>query len=80
MPSTSPKMARTMAAAAHDPEFAQRMGIPQGVAREFNAADAGTGILKGKRPKKRRPAEPMSDLARIGIEAAARNASKERRK
>lgn len=49
MPSTSPKQARTMAAAAHDPKFAKRMGIPQNVAREFNQADARVGILKRKR-------------------------------
>lgn len=45
MPSSSPKEARTMAAAAHDPAFAKKMGIPQGVAKDFNRADAGTGIL-----------------------------------
>lgn len=28
-----------MAAAAHDPAFAKKMGIPQSVAREFNHAD-----------------------------------------
>jgi hypothetical protein len=54
MPSTSKKQARFMAAAAHDPKFAKRAGISQKVAREFNKSDAGTGILKGKRPKKRR--------------------------
>lgn len=40
MPSKSPKQARTMAAAAHNPAFAKKMGIPQGVAKEFNEADA----------------------------------------
>ena len=30
-----------MAAAAHDPQFAKRMGIPQSVAKEFNQADKG---------------------------------------
>lgn len=45
MPSDTPKQARTMAAAAHNPAFAKKMGIPQGVAQEFNQADAGTGIL-----------------------------------
>jgi hypothetical protein len=49
MPSSTPKMARTMAAAAHNPEFAKKMGIPQGVAKEFNQADAKTGILRKKR-------------------------------
>lgn len=28
-----------MAAAAHNPEFAKKAGIPQSVAREFNQAD-----------------------------------------
>lgn len=51
MPSSSPKQARTMAAAAHNPKFAKKMGIPQGVAKEFNQADAGKGMLKKKRKK-----------------------------
>lgn len=51
MPSKSAKQARTMAAAAHNPKFAKRMGIPQGVAKEFNKADKGTGILKRKGKK-----------------------------
>lgn len=40
MPSTSPKQARTMAAAAHNKSFAKKMKIPQKVAKEFNTADA----------------------------------------
>jgi len=39
MPSTSRKQARTMRAAAHNPAFAKKMGIPQKVAKEFSAAD-----------------------------------------
>jgi hypothetical protein len=39
MPSKSKKQARTMRAAAHDKEFADRMGIPQDVAKEFVEAD-----------------------------------------
>lgn len=35
-----------MAAAAHNPEFAENAGISQSVAREFNQADARTGRLK----------------------------------
>ncbi len=54
MPSKSPKMARLMAGAAHSPAFAKKVGVPPKVAREFNSADKGTGILKGpKRIKKR---------------------------
>lgn len=57
MPSESPKQARTMAAAAHNPKFAKKVGIPVGVAREFNQADAKTGILR----KKKRHAEKTGD-------------------
>ena len=49
MSSTSAKQARTMAGAAHDPKFAKKVGIPQRVAKEFNQADKGTGILRKKR-------------------------------
>jgi hypothetical protein len=55
MPSKSKSQARLMAAAAHDPAFAKRVGISQKVAREFNQADAGTGILKGRRPHPKAP-------------------------
>ena len=48
MPSKTPKQARTMAAAAHDPEFAAKMGIPQDVARDFNLADKGGTLRKQK--------------------------------
>lgn len=39
MPSKTRKQARTMAAAAHNPAFAKKMGIPKSVAVEFNQAD-----------------------------------------
>lgn len=38
-----------MAAVAHDPKFAKKVGIPQSVGKEFNQADKGTGII-GKKP------------------------------
>ena len=51
MPSTSSRQARFMAAASHDKEFAKKAGISQDVAKDFNQADAGTGILKKKKSK-----------------------------
>jgi hypothetical protein len=45
MPSKSKKQAKLMAAAAHDPKFAKAAGVPMRVAKEYNQADAGTGIL-----------------------------------
>ena len=44
MPSVSAKQARTMRAAAHDPTFAKKIGIPQDVARDFAKADAAKKI------------------------------------
>lgn len=41
MPSKSPAQARLMAAAAHDPKFAKKVGVPVSVAKEFNKADEG---------------------------------------
>jgi len=53
MPSTSPKQARTMAAAAHDPAFARRVGIPQHVARDFNKADTGLRSIRASTKRTR---------------------------
>lgn len=49
MPSKSAPQARLMAAAAHNPAFAKKVGVPRTVAKEFNAADKKTGILKRKK-------------------------------
>ena len=49
MPSKSKKQARTMAAAAHDPKFAKKVGIPQKVAKEYNKADTGAHERMKKR-------------------------------
>jgi hypothetical protein len=54
MPSKSKKQAKFMAAAAHNPSFAKKAGVPMNVAKEFNSADAGTGILSGKKKKRKR--------------------------
>lgn len=53
MPSKTGVQAKTMAAAAHDPKFAKKVAIPQGVAREFTRADqrARKGIFKKKAAK-----------------------------
>jgi hypothetical protein len=51
MPSTSKAQARLMAAAAHDPKFAKRTGVPVKVAKEFNKADAKSGILRKPKSK-----------------------------
>lgn len=51
MPSQSKSQARMMAGAAHDSKFAKKVGVPMNVAKEFNKADAKTGILRKKGKK-----------------------------
>ncbi len=46
MPSKSKQQARLMAAAAHDPEFAERVGVPMKVAKDYVKADKKSGRLK----------------------------------
>lgn len=43
MPSKSEKQAKLMSAAAHNPKFAKKVGIPQKVAKEFNRTDKRKG-------------------------------------
>ena len=49
MPSHSPAQARMMAAAAHDPKFAKKVGVPVSVARDFNQADKGKRLAEAMR-------------------------------
>lgn len=42
-------MARFMAMLAHNPGMAKAKGVPPGVAKDFNRADAKTGILRKKK-------------------------------
>lgn len=51
MPSKTPKQAKFMAAAAHNPKFAKKAHIPVHVAQEFNRADMSEGHKKEKMPK-----------------------------
>jgi len=46
MPSKSPAQARMMAASAHDPALAKKVGVPQSVAQDYNQADKGGKMLK----------------------------------
>lgn len=48
MPSKSPAQKKLMAAAAHNPAFAKKVGVPQKVAKEFNKADAAKSKTKKK--------------------------------
>ena len=52
MPSKSPQQHRFMEAAAHNPEFAKKAGIPQNVAKEFVAADVKAATKKTSKRRK----------------------------
>ena len=47
MPSKSKAQRNFMAAAAHNPAFAKKVGIPAKVAKEFNQADKGKKFVGG---------------------------------
>ena len=47
MPSVSAKQKRLMDAAAHNPEFAKKVGVPVKVAKEFSQADKGRKFAGG---------------------------------
>jgi hypothetical protein len=47
MPSTSKKQHKFMAAIAHSPAFAKKVGVPQSVGKDFTAADKGKKFGSG---------------------------------
>ena len=47
MPSTSKKQHNLMAAVAHNPAFAKKVGIKQSVGKEFAQADKGKSFKRG---------------------------------
>ena len=57
MPSKSKAQRNLMAAAAHNPAFAKKVGVPVSVAKEFNQADKGKKFGGGGMAKKEMHAE-----------------------
>lgn len=47
MPSKTKAQRNLMAAAAHNPKFAKKVGVPMSVAKEFNQADKGKKFKEG---------------------------------
>jgi len=47
MPSTSKKQRNFMAAVAHNPSFAKKVGVPQSVGKDFSNADKGKTFKRG---------------------------------
>jgi len=57
MPSHSPTQARMMAAAAHDPKFAKKVGVPVSVAQDYNEADKGKRLAEAMKSMDRKKNE-----------------------
>jgi len=58
-----------MAAIAHNPAFAKKVGIPQSVGEDFNAADKGRKFGKGgeTRPDLQKVAKPKTDHGKMAL-------------
>ena len=77
MPSTSKKQHNFMAAVAHSPSFAKKVGVPQSVGKDFNQADKGRKFSKGgdmksenMMMKKEGRGMAKADMAKKGMPAA----------
>jgi hypothetical protein len=73
MPSKSKAQHNLMAAAAHNPAFAKKVGVPVSVAKEFNQADKGKTFNKGGIMKK---SNPFMEMIAKKKEAAAKKPAK----
>ena len=69
MPSSSKKQHNFMAAIAHNPAFAKKVGIPQSVGKDFNEADKGKKFGKGgeTRPDVQGINKPKTDHGKMAF-------------
>jgi hypothetical protein len=65
MPSTSKKQHNFMAAIAHNPAFAKKVGVPQSVGKDFNTADKGKKFKGGGAMKENMKMDKAQDKAMI---------------
>jgi hypothetical protein len=63
MPSKSKAQRNLMAAAAHNPAFAKKVGVPTSVAEEFNQADKGRKFKGGGMAKSDMKEDTKMDMA-----------------
>lgn len=70
MPSTSKKQRNFMAAIAHNPAFAKKVGVPQSVGKDFNNADKGKTFKEGGTMK---PVDMAKNPGMAKLPTAVRN-------
>ena len=63
MPSKSKAQRNLMAAAAHNPAFAKKVGVPMSVAKDFNQADKGKKFKGGGMAKSDMKEDTKMDMA-----------------
>jgi hypothetical protein len=69
MPSVSKKQHNLMAAVAHSPSFAKKVGIPASVGKDFMAADKGKKFKEGGTMKHSDIKEDMPMMKKVAGEA-----------
>jgi hypothetical protein len=67
MPVTSEKQKKFMDAAAHNPAFAKKAGIPTDVAKEFSSASKGQKFDQGMRPDRQGVNKPKTDHGSMNL-------------
>jgi len=70
MPSTSKKQHNFMAAVAHNPAFAKKVGVPQSVGKDFSTADKGKKFSQGGRMANTSRMNKLEELGRVDSEKA----------
>ena len=66
MPSSSKKQHNFMAAIAHSPSFAKKVGVPQSVGQDFNKADKGRKFSKGGDAMATKGVNPFAKFEKSG--------------
>jgi hypothetical protein len=67
MPATSKKQKKFMDAAAHNPKFAEKAGVPVGVAKEFSKMSKGRKFTTGSRPDLQKVNKPKTDHGKMKL-------------
>lgn len=67
MPAVSAKQKKFMDAAAHNPEFAKKAGVPKDVAKEYSEASKGQKFGTGTRPELQRINKPKTDHGSMNL-------------
>ena len=67
MPATSAKQKKLMDAAAHNPKFAEKAGVPVGVAKEFSKMSKGRKFTTGTRPDLQKVNKPKTDHGKMKL-------------